>query len=37
VKTPRFAFEILLMLAITAIGYNGFYLIKENVFGSTEH
>jgi len=35
-KTPRFAFEILLMLAITAIGYNGFYLIKENVFGSSD-
>lgn len=35
-ETPRFAFEILLMLSITAIGYNGFYLIKENILGSNE-
>lgn len=31
-KTLRFVFEILLMLAIVAIGYNGFYLVKENLF-----
>jgi hypothetical protein len=31
-KTPRYAFEILLMLAIVAIGYNGFYLVKEKLF-----
>lgn len=36
-KTPRFAFEILLMLAIAAIGYNGFYLIKENILSSSEN
>jgi hypothetical protein len=30
-KTPRYAFEILLMLSITAIGYNGYYLIQENI------
>lgn len=30
-KTPRYAFEILLMLSIVAIGYNGYYLIQENI------
>lgn len=30
-KTPRYAFEILLMLSIAAFGYNGYYLIRENI------
>lgn len=28
-KTPRFVFEILLMLAFASIGYHGYYLFSE--------
>ena len=28
-KTPRYAFELILMLAFASIGYHGFYLLKR--------
>lgn len=31
VKTPRYYFQLILMLGFAAIGYHGYYLVKELV------